>query len=163
MGTDGESKKRKTDEDTSKSHKKDKKRKTADAEDKGEVPTGPVKTVDSSEVKSTLSSIKRATQDSAMISNKPKAKTKVKKKKGKSFKTGGKNNKRVPQESQTKLPKALEYLMLWKTNREAWSFNKTYQTCLLQNIYDQEKVLLLQLYCIGFKFSFLKLIIQSLV
>ncbi|XP_056125530.1 uncharacterized protein C7orf50 homolog [Rhinichthys klamathensis goyatoka] len=35
---------------------------------------------------------------------------------------------------------ALEYLACWSKNREAWKFNKSRQTWLLQNMYDSVKV-----------------------
>lgn len=35
---------------------------------------------------------------------------------------------------------AIEYLNLWKDNRDEWKFKKVRQTWLLQNMYEKEKV-----------------------
>ena len=39
---------------------------------------------------------------------------------------------------------ALDYLRTWHSNREYWSFKKVRQSWLLQNLFDQEKVILLR-------------------
>ena len=38
---------------------------------------------------------------------------------------------------------ALEYVKLWNSNREHWSFKKKYQIWLLKNMYDKSKVFVL--------------------
>ena len=65
---------------------------------------------------------------------------KRKKKKSKEKEEKKENDEEQTTESMTKVDRAVQYLRLWSEHRSQWTFNKTLQTCLLQNAFNEQKV-----------------------
>ena len=63
-----------------------------------------------------------------------------KRKKKKSKEEKEKKDAEQTTESATKVDRAVQYLRLWSEHRKQWTFNKTLQTCLLQNAFNEQKV-----------------------
>lgn len=71
-------------------------------------------------------------------------KKKNKKRRRRKIKMWRKKKKKLKTYKSYAVHPALDYLRTWHSNREYWSFKKVRQSWLLQNLFDQEKVILLR-------------------
>ncbi|XDV47923.1 hypothetical protein PO909_017463 [Leuciscus waleckii] len=113
--------------------KKQKKRKKSTAESSGDVNTSGVEDENGLDGEEELSPEERRVLER-------KLKKILKKEEKRKLKEEGKNVKPEKVKTNVAETQALEYLACWSKKREAWKFNKSRQTWLLQHMYDSVKV-----------------------
>ncbi|KAK7118734.1 hypothetical protein R3I94_022285 [Phoxinus phoxinus] len=119
--------------------KKQKKRKKSTAESSGDVNTSVQQEQSGAEDENGLDGEEELSPEERRVLER-KLKKILKKEEKKKLKEEGKSIKPETGKTNVAEKQALEYLECWTQKREAWKFNKSRQTWLLQHMYDSVKV-----------------------